>query len=108
MRVGDQWEFKPRGQSGKMVSDLFPHLAKQIDEVALIRSMHTSHSNHYNATLGMHTGSFNQARPGLFALDAATGELRWVHSEREGARAAASHSGVRLVSVSTWARKLIT
>ena len=24
----------------------------------LIRSMHTSHSNHYNATLGMHTGSF--------------------------------------------------
>ena len=25
--------------------------------------MHTSHSNHYNATLGMHTGSFNVARP---------------------------------------------
>src|SRR6185312_13547744 len=30
-------------------------------------SMHTDHSNHYNATLGMHTGSFNLARPSLGA-----------------------------------------
>ena len=29
--------------------------------------MHADHSNHYNATLGMHTGSFNQARPSLGA-----------------------------------------
>src|SRR4051812_6283774 len=50
------WAFSPRGKSGIETSDLFPHLAKQIDDVALIRSMHTSHSNHYNATLGMHTG----------------------------------------------------
>ena len=27
--------------------------------------MHTDHSNHYNATLGMHTGSFAFARPSL-------------------------------------------
>src|SRR5207237_6507557 len=33
--------------------------------IALIRSMHTSHSNHYNATLGMHTGSFAFARPSI-------------------------------------------
>ena len=33
-------------------------VAKQMGDIALIRSMHTSHSNHYNATLGMHTGSF--------------------------------------------------
>lgn len=59
------WKFLPRGKSGIEVSDLFPHLAKQIDDVALIRSMHTSHSNHYNATLGMHTGSFAFARPSI-------------------------------------------
>ena len=38
-----------------------------LDDVALIRSMHTSHSNHYNATLGMHTGSFAATRPSIGA-----------------------------------------
>ncbi len=61
------WKFAPRGKSGIEVSDLFPHVGKQIDDVALIRSMHTSHSNHYNATLGMHTGSFAFARPSIGA-----------------------------------------
>ena len=59
------WRFAPRGRSGIEVSDLFPHLGRQIDDIALIRSMHTSHSNHYNATLGMHTGSFAFARPSI-------------------------------------------
>ena len=61
------WKFSPRGQSGIEVSDLFPHIANQADDIALIRSMHTSHSNHYNATLGMHTGSFAFARPSIGA-----------------------------------------
>jgi Protein of unknown function (DUF1501) len=61
------WKFAPRGKSGIEVSDLFPQLGQQIDDIALIRSMHTSHSNHYNATLGMHTGSFAFARPSLGA-----------------------------------------
>src|SRR5690606_5831620 len=58
-----QWEFSKHGQSGTEVSSLFPHMAGCVDDIALIRSMHTSHSNHYNATLGMHTGSFAQSRP---------------------------------------------
>lgn len=60
-----QWDFSPRGQCGTEVSELFPHIATCVDDIALIRSMHTSHSNHYNATLGMHTGSFTQSRPSL-------------------------------------------
>ncbi|MGE5192957.1 MAG: DUF1501 domain-containing protein [Deltaproteobacteria bacterium] len=60
-----QWEFKPRGRSGAMVSELFPHIAGCVDDMAIIRSMHADHSNHYNATLGMHTGSFNVARPSI-------------------------------------------
>jgi hypothetical protein len=62
-----QWEFSPHGQSGIEVSSLFPHFGACMDEVSLIRSMHTDHSNHYNATLGMHTGSFAFARPSLGA-----------------------------------------
>ena len=62
-----QWEFRPRGQCGMETSDLFPQLAECVDDIALIRSMHTSHSNHYNATLGMHTGSFAFARPSIGA-----------------------------------------
>ncbi|MEI8018903.1 MAG: DUF1501 domain-containing protein [Schlesneria sp.] len=61
------WKFSPRGQSGIEVSDLFPHIANQADDITFIRSMHTSHSNHYNATLGMHTGSFAFARPSIGA-----------------------------------------
>lgn len=60
-----QWEFQPYGQCGTEVSTLFPHIAECVDDIALIRSMHTSHSNHYNATLGMHTGSFAFSRPSI-------------------------------------------
>ena len=62
-----QWEFKRYGQSGMEASTLFPNVASCADDIALIRSMHTDHSNHYNATLGMHTGSFAFARPSLGA-----------------------------------------
>lgn len=60
-----QWEFSPRGRCGTEVSSLFPHVGDCVDDIAVIRSMHTSHSNHYNATLGMHTGSFAFARPSI-------------------------------------------
>ena len=60
-----QWEFSPYGQCGTEVSSLFPKVGTCVDDIALIRSMHTDHSNHYNATLGMHTGSFAFARPSI-------------------------------------------
>lgn len=60
-----QWEFLRYGECGTEVSTLFPHVATCVDDIAVIRSMHTSHSNHYNATLGMHTGSFAFSRPSI-------------------------------------------
>lgn len=60
-----QWEFAKHGECGTEVSTLFPHVAECVDDLAVIRSMHTSHSNHYNATLGMHTGSFAFSRPSI-------------------------------------------
>ena len=62
-----QWQFKRYGQCGKEVSSLFPEVARCVDDIAFINSMHTSHSNHYNATLGMHTGSFTVTRPSIGA-----------------------------------------
>ena len=60
-----QWDFAPHGKCGTQVSSLFPHQAECVDDLCVIRSMKSDHTNHYEATLGMHTGSFTFARPSL-------------------------------------------
>lgn len=60
-----QWEFAKHGQCGMDVSTLFPHMAGCVDDLCLIRSMKSDHTNHYEATLGIHTGSFTFARPSI-------------------------------------------
>ncbi len=62
-----QWTFAPHGRSGTEVSSLFPHLAQCVDDLCVIRSLKSDHTNHYEATLGMHTGSFTFARPSMGA-----------------------------------------
>lgn len=59
------WEFKPHGQCGTEVSTLFPHIARCVDDLCVIRSMRSDHTNHYESTLGMHCGSFSFARPSI-------------------------------------------
>ncbi|MCA9265180.1 MAG: DUF1501 domain-containing protein [Planctomycetales bacterium] len=61
------WKFRPGGQSGIEVSDLFPRMRSVVDELCVIRSMQTNHTNHYESTLGMHCGSWTFARPSLGA-----------------------------------------
>ena len=60
-----RWEFRPHGRCGTEVSALFPHLADCVDDLCVIRSMKSDHTNHYEATLGIHTGSFTFARPSI-------------------------------------------
>lgn len=60
-----QWKFAPHGQSGIKVSELFPHVGECVDDICVLRSMESDHTNHYEATLGMHTGSFTFARPSI-------------------------------------------
>lgn len=60
-----QWEFKQRGQSGLWISELFPHVASCADDLCLIRSMRNDHPDHFQATLGIHTGSVTFPRPSL-------------------------------------------
>ncbi len=59
------WKFRPGGQCGTLVSDLFPHLRERMDDICLVRSMNGNDNEHYNATLGMHTGSFFFSRPSI-------------------------------------------
>ncbi|MDX2038024.1 MAG: DUF1501 domain-containing protein [Isosphaeraceae bacterium] len=63
--VGPKWNFKPYGQCGKMVSDLFPHLAKQVDKIAFIHSMTADSPIHGSAMLQMNTGKILSGSPCL-------------------------------------------
>lgn len=62
---GADWEFRPYGQSGIEVSDLFPHTGEVIDDIAVVRSMTNINGDHFGATLGIHTGSATFNRPSI-------------------------------------------
>src|SRR5439155_4298957 len=50
------WEFRPRGQSGKMISEMLPHLAELADDVCFIHSMTANSNTHGPAENQMSTG----------------------------------------------------
>jgi hypothetical protein len=57
--------FRPRGQSGIQVSDLFAETAKHIDDICVIRSMHADVPNHEPSFLLMNTGEARLIRPSV-------------------------------------------
>ena len=59
--------FRQHGESGAWVSELFPHVATCVDDLAIIRSMVADHSEHTAANYFMHTGSGFQGRPSMGA-----------------------------------------
>lgn len=59
------WAFRRGGKCGTEVSDLFPHIRECMDDICLIRSMKADHIDHFQATLGIHTGSVSVARPSI-------------------------------------------
>src|SRR5262245_57599974 len=63
--VKPQWEFKPRGQSGKMVSDLLPHLAELADELCFLHAMTARSNTHGPAENQMSTGFTLDGFPGI-------------------------------------------
>jgi Protein of unknown function (DUF1501) len=65
--LGSPYTFKRRGQSGAEVSELLPHLATVADELAIIRSMHTTQFNHAPAQIFMNTGHQIVGRPSMGA-----------------------------------------
>ena len=78
------FKFSPCGQSGLMLSELFPHLADVADELCVLRTLHTDIVEHFQATLAMHTGSATVPMPSLgtwvsYAPRDAQPELAVVH-----------------------------
>ncbi len=61
------WRFRRYGQSGRWVSDLFPHMARHVDELAVIHSMTSRFPEHTSANYFLHTGSGLQGRPSMGA-----------------------------------------
>jgi len=59
------WNFAQHGESGHWASDLFPNMAKHVDDMTFIHSMHTEGVAHGPATLFLHTGSTNFIRPSM-------------------------------------------
>ncbi len=61
--VEPRWNFKQYGQCGKWVSDLFPHLATCVDDIAFIHSMTADSPIHGSAMLQMNTGKILSGSP---------------------------------------------
>ena len=61
--IKSPYSFAPRGKSGIVMSELFPHLANVADELSVIRSMKTNEINHGSGELFLHTGHGRFGRP---------------------------------------------
>ena len=59
------WKFDRHGENGLWVSELFPHMAQQIDHMCILRGMHADSKAHPTAVVQMHTGEFRTVRPSL-------------------------------------------
>jgi hypothetical protein len=65
--LGPRFSFAKAGQTGNYVSELLPHTAKIVDELAVIRSMKTDAFNHAPGQTMITTGSQQVGRPCLGA-----------------------------------------
>lgn len=61
--LGSPFNFRRHGQSGTWVSEVFPHMAKHVDDMAFIHSCFSRSNNHTPAMLEMNSGFFLQGRP---------------------------------------------
>lgn len=61
--VEPRWKFKQYGECGKWVSDLFPHLATCVDDIAFLHSMTADSPIHGSAMLMMNSGKIQSGSP---------------------------------------------
>jgi hypothetical protein len=65
--LGTPHKFEKHGQAGTELSQLLPQLATVVDDIAVVKSMHTDQFNHAPAQLFLHTGAARQGRPSMGA-----------------------------------------
>jgi hypothetical protein len=59
------WTFRPHGQCGAMVSELFPLVGARADDLCFLKSIHGTNEAHGGALLKLHTGSDTFVRPSM-------------------------------------------
>lgn len=59
------FKFQQHGQSGAWVSELFPHTAKIVDDISIIKTVHTDAINHDPAITFIQSGSQQPGRPSM-------------------------------------------
>ena len=59
------FQFAQHGESGMWVSELLPHFARHVDDVTMIRSLHTTNLTHEPALYKFHSGSEFTGRPSI-------------------------------------------
>jgi hypothetical protein len=65
--LGSPWKFQQYGHCGAPVSELLPHVAECVDDIAFVRSMTSEFTEHTTANYFLHTGSPLQGRPSMGA-----------------------------------------
>ena len=65
--LGPKFKFAKHGQSGAELSELLPRLAEVVDDIAIVKSMHTDAFNHAPGQILMSTGSQQFGRPSVGA-----------------------------------------
>ena len=78
--LGPRFKFSRYGQCGAELSEMLPHLAKVVDEIAIVKSVRTDQFNHAPAQLFLNSGFAQPGRPCLgswvlYGLGAETSEL---------------------------------
>ena len=63
--LGPQRDFRRHGESGTWVSEVFPHMASIVDDLAIVHSLRTENFNHAPAKLFFNTGSTRFGRPSM-------------------------------------------
>lgn len=63
--LGPQFKFARHGESGAELSEVLPQLAKVVDEITLVKSVHTDQFNHAPAQIFFNTGFSQPGRPSL-------------------------------------------
>ncbi len=78
--LGPRFKFARHGQSGAEIADILPHLAKIVDDICIVKSVHTDQFNHAPAQLFFNTGFAQPGRPSIgswaaYGIGAETNDL---------------------------------
>ena len=63
--IKSPWKFRQHGKSGTWISDLLPHMAGVVDDICVVRSMHTEAINHDPAVTFFQSGHQQPGRPSI-------------------------------------------